>query len=83
MLASASGPPVELLRLIEILEHCLGRKANKRLLPMQPGDVPATFADVDDLSRDIGFQPATSIEDGVRWFVDWYLDYYRLNKPQL
>jgi UDP-glucuronate 4-epimerase len=68
--------PVELLRLIEILEGCLGRKAEKRLLPMQPGDVPATAADVADLTRDIGFTPATPIEEGVRRFVSWYLEYY-------
>jgi UDP-glucuronate 4-epimerase len=75
--------PVELPHLIEVLEDCLGRKANKLLLPMQPGDVPATFADVNDLTHDVGFQPSTSIEDGVRRFVDWYLDYYRINRPQL
>jgi len=69
--------PVELLYLIEVLEGCLGRKAIKRLLPMQPGDVPATFADVSDLARDAGFKPSTSIEDGVRWFADWYVNYYR------
>jgi UDP-glucuronate 4-epimerase len=69
--------PIELLHLIEVLEDCLGRKAEKHLLPMQPGDVPATFADVQDLSRDLGFHPSTSIEDGVRRFVDWYLGYYK------
>jgi len=74
--------PVELLHLIEVLEDCLGRKANKCLLPMQPGDVPATFADVNDLTRDVGFQPSTSIEEGVRRFVDWYLDYYIISSPQ-
>ena len=68
--------PVELLYLIEVLEDCLGRKAIKRLRPMQPGDVPATFADVSDLARDAGFKPSTSIEDGVRRFTDWYLNYY-------
>jgi len=74
--------PVELLHLIEVIEDCLGRKANKHLLPMQPGDVPATFADVNDLNRDVGFQPSTSIEEGVRRFVDWYLDYYKISSPQ-
>ena len=69
--------PVELLYLIEVLENCLGRKAKKRFLPMQPGDVPATFADVSDLARDAGFKPSTSIEDGVRQFADWYVRYYR------
>jgi len=75
--------PVELLHLIEVIEDCLGRRAIKRFLPMQPGDVPATFADVSDLTRDVGFQPSTSIEDGVRRFVDWYLDYYKVSSPRL
>jgi UDP-glucuronate 4-epimerase len=68
--------PVGLLYMIEVLEECLGRKAEKRFLPMQPGDVPATFADVDDLARDVGFKPSISIEEGVRRFADWYLNYY-------
>lgn len=68
--------PVELMRFIEVLESCLGKKAEKHLLPIQPGDVPATYADVADLVRDVGFQPATSIEEGIKRFVDWYLDYY-------
>ena len=67
--------PVELLYLIEVLEHCLGRKAEKRCLPLQPGDVPATSADISD--RDVGFKPSTSIEEGVRRFTDWYVDYYQ------
>jgi UDP-glucuronate 4-epimerase len=70
--------PVELMRLIEILENCLGRKAVKNFLPMQPGDVPATFADIDDLARDVGFAPRMPIEDGVKRFVDWYRDYYAI-----
>jgi len=70
--------PVELLHLVQCLETSLGRKVEKRMLPMQPGDVPATFADVDDLVRDVGFHPKTSIEDGVRRFVEWYRGYYRL-----
>ena len=70
--------PVELLRMIEILEGCLGRKAEKRLLPMQPGDVPATFADVDDLARDVGFQPATPLATGIARFVEWYRRYYQV-----
>jgi UDP-glucuronate 4-epimerase len=70
--------PVELMHLIAELERCLGRKAEKRFLPMQPGDVPATFADVDDLVRDVGFRPATPIEDGVRKFVGWYREYYQV-----
>jgi UDP-glucuronate 4-epimerase len=70
--------PVELLNFIATLERCLGKEARKNLLPIQPGDVPATYADVDDLMRDVGFRPATPIEDGIRKFVDWYLDYYNV-----
>ena len=70
--------PVELLYLIQVLEEAIGRKAEKRYLPMQPGDVPATYADVDDLMRDVGFKPATPIEEGVRRFVAWYRDFYRV-----
>jgi UDP-glucuronate 4-epimerase len=72
-----NNDPVGLLYLIEVIEDCLGRKAEKRFLPMQPGDVPATFADVSDLTRDVGFKPSTSIEKGVRQFIDWYVSYYR------
>ncbi|ALC17051.1 UDP-galacturonate 4-epimerase [Desulfuromonas soudanensis] len=68
--------PVELLHLIEVIEDALGKKAEKILLPLQPGDVPATYADVDDLVRDVGFKPATSIEEGVGRFVAWYREYY-------
>ena len=71
-----NNQPVELLRFIEVLENCLGLKAIKNLLPMQPGDVPATCADVDDLARDVGFRPATPIETGVGRFVEWYRSYY-------
>jgi len=66
----------KLMRYIEVLEDCLGKKAEKNFLPMQDGDVPATYADVDDLVREINFKPATSIEDGIRKFVDWYREYY-------
>ncbi|MDE2460067.1 MAG: NAD-dependent epimerase [Gammaproteobacteria bacterium] len=69
--------PVELGYLIEVLEKALGRKAKKNLLPMQLGDVPATYADIDDLEAAVGFRPRTSIEDGVQRFVDWYRLYYR------
>jgi UDP-glucuronate 4-epimerase len=69
--------PVELMHFIGVLEKALGREAKKNFLPMQPGDVPATFADVDDLVADVGFAPATPIEDGVARFVKWYRDYYR------
>ena len=68
--------PVRLLHFIETLEHCLGKKAVKNLLPMQPGDVVSTCADVADLRRDIGFEPRTAIEDGLAQFVKWYLEYY-------
>jgi UDP-glucuronate 4-epimerase len=68
--------PVELMHFIETLERCLGKKAVKNLLPMQPGDVPATYADVDDLMRDVGFKPSTSIEDGLARFAEWYRSYY-------
>jgi UDP-glucuronate 4-epimerase len=70
--------PVELLRLIEVLEEALGRQAEKNFLPIQPGDVPATFADVDDLINDVGFQPTTPIEVGVGRFVEWYRGYYHV-----
>ena len=70
--------PVELLHYIEVLEDCLGKKAEKNLLPLQPGDVPDTCADVEDLVRETGYRPATSVETGVRNFVDWYRDYYRV-----
>ena len=72
-----NNDPVGLLRMIEVLEDCLGRKAEKNLLPMQPGDVPATYADVDDLIRDVGFKPETPIEEGIERFVRWYMSYYR------
>jgi UDP-glucuronate 4-epimerase len=70
--------PVELLRLIEVLEAALGRQAEKNFLPIQPGDVPATYADVDDLARDVDFKPATTIEEGVGRFVAWYREYYHV-----
>jgi UDP-glucuronate 4-epimerase len=68
--------PVELMRYIELLESCLGRKAEKNLLPLQAGDVPDTWADIEDLQRDVGYTPATPVEEGVRRFVTWYLDYH-------
>jgi UDP-glucuronate 4-epimerase len=68
--------PVELMKFIEVLEDCLGRKAEKNLLPIQPGDVPATYADVDDLIKDVGFKPSTTIEEGIKKFVEWYREYY-------
>jgi len=68
--------PVELMRYIEVIEECLGRKAEKNFLPMQLGDVPETFADITDLVTDVGYRPATPVEVGVRRFVDWYCEYY-------
>jgi len=68
--------PVELLRFIEIIEECLGRQARKEMLPLQAGDVPATYADVDDLVKDVDFKPKTPIETGIHRFIDWYRDYY-------
>lgn len=72
-----NNQPIELLHFIEVLESCLGRKAEKRLLPLQAGDVPETYADVDDLIRDVGFRPSTSIHAGIARFVAWYRDYYQ------
>ena len=72
--------PVELMRFIEVLQDCLGRKAKTNLMSIQPGDVPATYADVDDLIKDVGFKPETSIEEGVKRFVGWYREYYHVRK---
>jgi UDP-glucuronate 4-epimerase len=71
-----NNQPVELGRFIEVLEECLGKKAEKNLLPMQPGEVLVTYADVADLADAVGFRPDTSIEDGIARFVDWYRNYY-------
>ena len=68
--------PTELMTLIETIEKTLGKKARMNMLPMQPGDVPATYADMDDLTGDIGFAPQTQIEEGVARFIDWYQNYY-------
>jgi UDP-glucuronate 4-epimerase len=67
--------PVELLDYIKAVEVALGKKAEKELLPLQPGDVPDTFADVEDLVKDVGYKPSTNVKEGVSKFVDWYLDY--------
>jgi len=69
--------PVELMHYIEVLENCLGRKAEKNLLPMQDGDVPDTWADTEALVADVGYQPSTPVETGVKKFVDWYLEFYK------
>ncbi len=73
-----SNNPVELLRYIEVLEDCLGKKAIKNLLPLQPGDVPDTYADVDALIEDVDYKPATPVEVGIENFVRWYRDYYKV-----
>ena len=69
--------PIELLRFVGVLEKALGKKAVKKLLPIQPGDVPETYADVEDLTRDVGFAPATPIEEGIGRFVQWYREFYK------
>ncbi|HZP68445.1 MAG TPA: NAD-dependent epimerase [Pseudolabrys sp.] len=69
--------PVGLLEIVSLLEKAIGKKAKRELLPMQQGDVPATYADIDDLTRDVGFRPVTSIADGISRFVDWYRSYHR------
>ncbi|GAB6041620.1 NAD-dependent epimerase [Endothiovibrio diazotrophicus] len=73
-----NNQPVELLHYIETLENCLGRKAEMNLLPLQAGDVPDTYADVDDLVRDMDYLPKTTVEEGIARFVEWYRDYYRV-----
>jgi UDP-glucuronate 4-epimerase len=70
--------PVELMHFIEVIEDCLGKKAEKNLLPMQPGDVPATYADIDDLVRDTGFKPETTLEEGIPKFIEWYKEYFKI-----
>jgi UDP-glucuronate 4-epimerase len=70
--------PVELAHYIDTLERCLGRKAQRNLLPAQAGDLPDTWADIEDLAADVGYRPATSVEQGVASFVDWYREYYRV-----
>ena len=74
-----NNQPVELLHYIEVLEKCLGRKAEKNLLPLQPGDVPDTYADVADLVDETGYKPETTVEEGVRRFVEWYAEYYEVD----
>lgn len=73
-----NNSPVELLTFIETIEKCLGKTAEKNFLPLQAGDVPATYADVDDLMNDVGFKPATPIGEGVARFVQWYREYYHV-----
>ncbi|WP_405229925.1 NAD-dependent epimerase [Lentisalinibacter sediminis] len=76
-----NSQPVELMRYIQVIEQCVGREAEKNLLPMQPGDVPDTWADVNDLVADVDYQPATTVEEGVRRFVEWYVDFYAVDLP--
>ena len=71
--------PVDLLRYIEIIEQCLGRKAEMNLMPLQRGDVPDTWADVTTLTHDVGYRSSTPVEEGVRRFVEWYRSYYDSN----
>ncbi|MGH8510131.1 MAG: NAD-dependent epimerase [Gammaproteobacteria bacterium] len=71
-----NNKPVHLMRFIEVLEETLGKKAQKNFLPMQPGDVPDTYADVTDLERDVGYRPSTPVEVGIAKFVSWYKDYF-------
>ena len=73
-----NNKPVELLEVVRLLEETLGKKAKRELMPMQPGDVPATYADVDDLMRDVDFRPATPIAEGIRRFIEWYRAYHRV-----
>ena len=73
-----SNQPAEITRVVELLEHELGRVAVKELVPIQPGDLPATYADIDDLIADLGFRPQISLEEGVRRFVAWHRDYHRV-----
>ncbi len=73
-----NGRAVELLRYIEVLEACLGRKAKRNFLPMQPGDVPVTEADISDLVREFNYRPETTVEEGVARFLEWYRAYYRV-----
>jgi UDP-glucuronate 4-epimerase len=73
-----NNQPVELRHYIEVLEDCLGKKAEQNLLPLQPGDVPDTYANVEDLVRDVDYKPETSVEDGIKRFVEWYLEYYQV-----
>jgi UDP-glucuronate 4-epimerase len=68
--------PVELMRYIELIEECVGKKSEKNLLPIQPGDVPDTWADTTALASDVGYQPSTPVETGVKNFVEWYLEFY-------
>ena len=73
-----NNAPVQLTQFISAIEDALGQKAKKEFLDMQPGDVPATYADVDNLMKDVGFKPATPIETGIQRFIEWYREYYEV-----
>ncbi|NPA95841.1 MAG: NAD-dependent epimerase [Thermodesulfobacteria bacterium] len=73
-----NNQPVELMHFIKVIEDTLGKKAKKNLLPLQPGDVPATYADIDDLVKDTGFKPSTPLEIGIPKFIEWYRDYFKV-----
>ena len=75
-----NNKPENLMKFIEVIEKEIGQEAIKEFLPIQPGDVPDTFADIEDLKNDFNFQPSTSLNDGVKKFIDWYFDYYKINK---
>ena len=74
-----NNAPVELMDFIGALEACLGLKAKKNMLPLQPGDVPDTYAEVDALVEDIGYRPGTPLEEGIEKFVSWYKEYYKIS----
>ena len=71
--------PVDVLEVVKILEQMIGKTAIREMLPMQPGDVPATYADVDDLMRDVGFKPSTPIAEGIARFIAWYKQYHQVD----
>jgi UDP-glucuronate 4-epimerase len=73
-----NNQPVDLLHFIQVIEDALGRKAEKNFLPLQPGDVPQTYADIDDLIRDVGFKPATTLEEGIPKFIAWYRKFFKV-----
>jgi UDP-glucuronate 4-epimerase len=75
-----NNQPVELIRFIDIIEEKLGRRAVRKLLPLQEGDVPETYADVDDLIKEVDFKPSTPIEEGIENFIRWYVDYYKIKR---
>ena len=74
-----NNQPVELMRYVRVLEDCLGKKAEMDLLPMQDGDVPATYANTESLETAVGFRPATPVNVGIQRFVDWYKEYYKVS----